>query len=61
MARVAIPDGEGEEAVRLWSLCPEMAKGPFEFATAVYTNSKLPDRVREFARMRIAQINECPM
>lgn len=61
MARVAIPEGQGEETARLWSLHPEMAKGPFEFATAVYSNSKLPDRVREFARMRIAQINECPI
>jgi len=61
MARVAIPEGPGEETARLWALHPQMAKGPVEFATAVYGNSTLPDRVREFARIRIAQINDCPV
>jgi alkylhydroperoxidase family enzyme len=61
MARIAIPEGDGEETARLWWLRPEMAKGPLAFSTAVYAASSLPVRVREFARMRIAQINDCPV
>lgn len=59
MARIAIPEGEGEETVRMWALCPEMAQGPAAFGAAVYGSSKLPVRLREFARIRIAQINDC--
>jgi alkylhydroperoxidase family enzyme len=61
MARIAIPDGEGEETARMWAVRPEMARGPLAFSTAVYSNSKLPVRLREFARIRIAQINDCPV
>lgn len=59
MARIAIPEGDGEELARLWALRPDLAKGAVAFSTAVYGSSKLPTRVREFARIRIAEINEC--
>lgn len=61
MARIAIPRGEGEETARMWALDPELAAGPIAFSSAVYGNSKLPVRLREFARIRIAQINDCPV
>ncbi len=61
MARIAIPDGEGEETTRLWAMNPDLAKGLIGFSTAVYAGSKLHARVREFARMRVAQINDCPV
>jgi alkylhydroperoxidase family enzyme len=61
MARIAIPPGEGEETARLWTLRPDLAKGLTAFGSAVYANSKLPTRLREFARIRIAQINDCPV
>ena len=61
MAQITIPDGTGEETARIWALRPEMARGPLEFSRAVYGNSQLPLRVREFARIRIAQINDCPV
>ena len=61
MAKIAVPDGDGTESVRLMSLLPEMGKGIAEFSAAVYANSELPVRVREFARMRVAQINQCPV
>jgi alkylhydroperoxidase family enzyme len=61
MARIAIPDGDGEETWRMWMLHPAMARGPAEFSRAVYGASTLSPRVREFARMRIAQINDCPV
>jgi hypothetical protein len=61
MARIAIPEGDGEETARMWALRPNMARGPLEFSLAVYGNSTLPVRLREFARIRIAQINDCPV
>lgn len=61
MAKLKAPAGEGSESARLMSMAPEMAKGIADFSGAVYAHSKLPVRVREFARMRVAQINQCPV
>lgn len=61
MAKLQIPDGEGPASARLMATAPDMAKGIAEFSSAIYTHSKLPVRVREFARMRVAEINECPV
>ncbi len=33
----------------------------FALSAAVYQQSQLPARVRESVRMRIAQINDCPI
>ncbi len=59
MARIDVPEGDGEEIYRFWSLHPEMGKAVFDFTSAVYGRSELPVREREVARMRIAQINDC--
>lgn len=59
MARVNVPDGEGLEASRIWKLAPHMGAGMHAMSKAVYEESSLPVRVREVARMRIAQLNEC--
>jgi alkylhydroperoxidase family enzyme len=40
-------------------LQPELGAGLGAFSTAVYTKSKLPMRIREIARMRIALANGC--
>ena len=61
MARIPLPDGEGTERQRLWALRPEFAGAAQVLADAVYTKSQLPLRVREVVRMRIAQINDCPI
>jgi len=61
MARIDIPEGEGGEAVQIWSLRPEMGKAIGRLSHAAYHESVLPVRVREAARMRIAQINDCPI
>jgi len=61
MARIDIPDGDGGEAVQVWSLRPEMGKAVARLSDAAYNASVLPVRVREAARMRIAQINDCPI
>ncbi len=59
MARIDIPEGDQPEIVRVWGLRPEMGKAVADLSYAVYSQSALPARVRESARMRIAQINGC--
>ncbi len=61
MARIAIPGGEGGDAVQVWTLRPEMGRAVNRLVDAAYNKSILPVRVREAARMRIAQLNECPV
>jgi AhpD family alkylhydroperoxidase len=59
MARLDIPEGEGGDAVQVWSLRPEMGAAVNRLVDAAYNKSILPVRVREAARMRIAQLNDC--
>ncbi len=59
MARLDIPDGDLPEIARVWELRPEMGEAVRDLSIAVYQKSKLPPRVREAARMRIAEINGC--
>jgi alkylhydroperoxidase family enzyme len=59
MARIDIPDGDGLERRRLWQLAPELGAALGGMTDAVYTKTTLDVRVREVARMRIAQINRC--
>ena len=60
MARIRVPDGEGDEIYRVWSLCPELGEAVGNLSAAVYgAKCKLPARVREVARMKIAHINGC--
>lgn len=59
MARIKIPEGKGDETVRVWALNPDLGAAVNKFFTAIYTDCQLPIREREVARMRIAQINDC--
>lgn len=59
MARLDLPAGDQPEIVRVWGLRPEMGEAVQGLSYAVYSKSALPARVREAARMRIAQINDC--
>ncbi len=59
MARIAVPEGEGGDAVQVWTLRPEMGRAVNHLVDTVYNRSILPVRVREAARMRIAQLNDC--
>ncbi len=59
MPRIEIPEGKGDPEVRMWKLRPEIGIGAFTLRHAGYEQSILPLRVRELARMRIAQINDC--
>jgi len=61
VARIAVPAGEGGDAVQVWSLRPEMGRAVNRLVDAAYNESILPVRVREAARMRIAQLNDCPV
>jgi alkylhydroperoxidase family enzyme len=61
MARINIPDGDDPEIYRVWALRPELGQPVAELSDAVYSKSQLPPRVREAVRMRIAQINDCPI
>jgi hypothetical protein len=59
MARIDVPEGDGREASRIWQLAPHLGTGMAAMGRAVYEESSLPIRVREIARMRIAQLNRC--
>ena len=59
MARLQIPPGEGGDAVQIWALRPEMAPAIGKLVDAAYNKSILPVGVREAARIRIAQLNDC--
>ena len=59
MARLDIPPGEGGDAVQVWSLQPELGRAATRLVDAAYNKSILPVRVREAARIRIAQLNDC--
>lgn len=59
MAKVDLPDGDGDELLRLYSLSPRMGAAAGNFSGAVYGDSSLPTRVREAARIRIADVNRC--
>jgi AhpD family alkylhydroperoxidase len=61
VARIDIPAGEGGDAVQLWTLRPEMGSAINRLVDAAYNKSMLDVRVREAARMRIAQLNDCPV
>jgi alkylhydroperoxidase family enzyme len=47
--------------MRVWGLRPVMGKAVADLSGAVYEGSEIPARVREAIRMRIAQINDCPI
>lgn len=45
--------------MQIWSLQPELGVAATRLVDAAYNKSILPVRVREAARMRIAQLNDC--
>jgi AhpD family alkylhydroperoxidase len=59
VARIDVPAGEGDEAVRVWRLRPEMGSMVEAMVRTVYGSSILPAAEREAARMKIAQLNAC--
>jgi AhpD family alkylhydroperoxidase len=59
VARLDVPAGDGGDAVQIWSLQPELGAAATRLVNAAYNKSILPVRVREAARLRIAQLNDC--
>jgi AhpD family alkylhydroperoxidase len=59
MARITVPEGPGGELVQVWGLSPELGAAVGNLSAAVYGERLVPPRVREVARMKIAQINGC--
>jgi hypothetical protein len=60
MARISVPEGEGTERERLFSLRPEMSAALDRLNQVVYQGSVLPLRTFEAVRMRVAEVNACP-
>ena len=61
MAHIDVPDGSDLERMRMWQMVPPMDAAVDAFRQAVYEHGTLSLREREAARMRIAQINGCPI
>jgi alkylhydroperoxidase family enzyme len=59
MARIELPPGDNDEVYRLFKQAPHVSSAAAAMSWAVYENAKLPVRLRELLRMRIAQINQC--
>jgi hypothetical protein len=55
MARIEIPQGDGGDATRVWTLRPAMGAMVERMVSTVHGNSTLPAAEREVARFRIAQ------
>lgn len=61
MARIQIPAGDGGDAAMVWTMRPALGHAVGRLVDAAYKKSRLPAREREAARMRIAQLNDCPI
>jgi AhpD family alkylhydroperoxidase len=59
VTRLHVAPGDGGDAVQIWLLRPEMAPAVGKLIDAAYNKSILPVGVREAARIRIAQLNDC--
>lgn len=60
MARIELPEGNDTEQARMWQLAPDFYKAAGAFSRTMFSGS-LSVREREVARMRIAEINACPI
>jgi alkylhydroperoxidase family enzyme len=61
MARIDIPEGDGGDAAMVWTMQPDLGSAVGSLIDAAYKKSRIPAREREAARMRIAQLNDCPI
>ena len=61
MARIELSAEQRDDIRDVWSRLPGIGEGWLSLSDAIYTKSALPARLRECARMRIAQINQCQM
>jgi AhpD family alkylhydroperoxidase len=61
MARIALSAEQRADIRDVWSQLPGIGDAWLSLSDAIYTKSSLPARLRECARTRIAQINQCQM
>ncbi len=63
IARITLTSDEDNELTDIWSALPGLGAAVSELARHVYDygQSSLSPRERECARMRVAQINNCPI
>lgn len=61
MAHIELPEGSEPERTRMWKLAPALAEKAGSYSTTMFEAGTLSTREKELARMRIAQINECPI
>ena len=60
MAEIELPEGHEPERTRMWQLVPELGEAASRFSHAMDAGA-LSTRERELARMRIAQLDACPI
>lgn len=61
MPRITVPEGS-DPLLHVWTgAAPALSVPAAQFSSAVYSQSTLPLREFEAARVRIAQINDCQM
>ncbi|MEM8747807.1 MAG: hypothetical protein AAGF91_13980 [Actinomycetota bacterium] len=60
MARIDLPEGNDVEHSRVWQHAPDLYQAAGAFSKVMYATS-LSTREREIARMRVAEINACPI
>jgi AhpD family alkylhydroperoxidase len=61
MARIELSAEQRADIREVWSGVPGIGEAWLSLSDVIYTKSSLPARLRECARMRIAQINQCQM
>lgn len=63
IARIRLTDDPADELTDIWNALPGLGTAVSELAAHVYDydSSSLTARERECARMRVAQINNCPV
>ena len=61
MSRIKIPEGTGGDPAQVWSMRPEFGRASLALIHESKNNSMLPNREREAARARIAELNSCPL
>lgn len=59
MARIEIPEGDGEDRERMWQLRPELGAAAENFSAVVQASTILSVSEHEAARIRIAHLNGC--
>ena len=61
MAKIDLPEGNDLERTLMWQLVPPLAAAAGNFSKTMFDKATLSVREQELARMRIAQINACPI